>query len=171
MSTVMVVLRIIHILTGVFWAGSVFFAAAMLIPAIRATGPAGGQVMGHLVAVRRMPVVLGIVGGLTILSGLLMFWHNVSISAGAFARSTAGITYGVGAVAAFVAIGAAGGILGPTTKAMAALGAAVQAGGRPPTAEQASTLARLQARVGFGVRLGAATLGVAVICMAIAQYL
>ena len=64
-------LRLIHILAGVFWAGSVFFLAGFLIPTVRETGPEGGRVMSHLVGRRRLPVFIGIAILLTVVSGLI----------------------------------------------------------------------------------------------------
>ena len=57
MNATMVVLRILHIFGGVFWAGSVFMATGFLLPAVRATGPAvGGPFMRQLMGVQRLSV-------------------------------------------------------------------------------------------------------------------
>jgi hypothetical protein len=42
----------------VSWFRGALIAAGLLIPAVRATDPAGAQVMGHLVAIRRYAVGL-----------------------------------------------------------------------------------------------------------------
>ena len=36
------ILRILHIVTGVFWAGTVFFIVSFLLPAMGKIGPAAG---------------------------------------------------------------------------------------------------------------------------------
>jgi len=169
--TTMIVFRFIHVLFGVFWAGAVFFVAAFLLPGVHASGPAGGSVMQEVMGKRRFPVVAGIAAGLTILSGAGMYWHNVSISSGAWARSTPGIVYGVGAIAAIAGAVIFGAVIGPTGKKMLELGAAIRSAGGPPTPEQASTLGRLQARLGSASRLGASCLLIAVVAMATARYL
>ena len=61
--------RVIHIVVGVFWAGTVFFNAWLLAPALRDLGPDGGKVMGAL-AKRGMLMILPVAGILTILSGV-----------------------------------------------------------------------------------------------------
>ena len=66
--------RLVHIVVGVFWAGTVIFNAWLLAPALRDIGPDAGKVMGAL-ARRGMLVILPVTGILTILSGLWLYWH------------------------------------------------------------------------------------------------
>ena len=44
----LIVLRIFHIVTGVFWAGTIFFLLSFLMPTFRAVGPDGAKVFGEL---------------------------------------------------------------------------------------------------------------------------
>ena len=169
--TTMIVLRVIHILSGVFWAGSAFFAAAFLIPAVGASGPAGGAVMQQVIGKRRFPAVSGIAALLTVLSGAGMYWYNVRVSSGAWARSVPGMTYGIGATAAIVTIIVALTMIVPTGNHLLELGGALQARGGPPTPEQMGRLGHLQGRMLFASRMAAACLMVAVIAMATARYL
>ena len=66
--------RLVHVLVGVFWAGTVIFNAWLLAPALKDSGPEGGKVMGNL-AKRGLMVILPIAGILTILSGLWLYGH------------------------------------------------------------------------------------------------
>jgi uncharacterized membrane protein len=166
----MIVLRVLHILSGVFWAGAVFFVAGFLMPSIRASGPAGGQVMYQMVAVRKYPIVAMIAAIVTILSGLAMYWRNISVSDGAFARSTSGMTYGIGAIAGIIAVTIGMTVLSPSTKRLSAIGDAVKAAGGPPSAEQASEMSRLQGRIGLAAKTVSVLLLIAVITMAIGRY-
>ena len=168
----MILLRLIHILAGVFWAGAAFFVATILLPSIKAAGPAGGPVMREVVGVRKFPVVASIAGLLTILSGGWMYWHNISVSQGkSWAGSVPGMTYGVGALAAIVTMALAGMIMAPTAKKVGALADAMAAAGGPPSPAQVAEMQTLQARLQFGTRLGAFFLCITVITMAIARYL
>ena len=45
MDPVFLVMRLLHVCFGVFWVGVIVFAATMLMPSIRDTGPDGGKVM------------------------------------------------------------------------------------------------------------------------------
>ena len=44
----LIVLRLLHIVLGVFWVGAVVFIAFLLFPSVRESGPAGGAVMQRL---------------------------------------------------------------------------------------------------------------------------
>ena len=69
MQVELLVLRLVHVLGGIFWVGSGLFTAIFLVPSLAAAGPAAGQVMGGLQR-RRLFTVLPIVALLTILSGV-----------------------------------------------------------------------------------------------------
>src|SRR5437763_9226117 len=100
-----------------------------------------------------------------------MYWRNTTISNGAFAKSTAGMTYGVGGLAALITIIVGFTVMAPTTAKLGRLGNEIAAKGGPPSGEQAATMQALQARLGMGTRIGATCLAVTVITMAIARYL
>jgi hypothetical protein len=171
MDVTMIVLRLLHIVAGVFWAGSLFFLAGLMLKAVRETGPAGGRVMRQLIGAQKLPAQLGGAAIVTILSGAAMYWHNYSLTAGAFASSRPGMAYGAGAIAALVTLAVGLGVVAPTGAKLVALGGAIEAGGKPPTPEQASTLGVLQGKMRFAARLAAATVAIAVITMAVARYL
>lgn len=166
----MIVLRLLHIVAGVFWAGTAIFVAAFLVPSARATGPDGGRLVQHIMQHRRLPIYLGIAMVLTTLSGLTMFWLFSARTGGAWARSPQAITLGVGALLAI-----AGGIVGaalsaPIGLAIGALADRIQAGNGPPSAEQSAEMARLQQRITVATRTAAALLLGAVVAMAVARY-
>ena len=66
---VIVALRLIHIVVGVFWVGSVIFVAAFLAPAVRAAGPGGGAVMNQLMQNLKLHLYMVAATWLTLLSG------------------------------------------------------------------------------------------------------
>ena len=71
MNIEMVVLRLLHIVFGVFWAGSAVFFAFVLEPRLRALGPAIQRpVMGSLSRV--MGPALGGSGAITIAAGITL---------------------------------------------------------------------------------------------------
>jgi hypothetical protein len=165
----MIILRLIHILAGVFWAGTAFLMAGFLVPTMRATGREGGVFIQHLMRERRLHVALGIAMLLTVLSGIIMYARVAAATHGAWASTAPGIAYGVGAVAA-VAGGITGAIFGGSAgRRIAAIGSTIGASG--PSAEQQAEMGRLQSRIRNGTKLTAGLLGVAVGAMAIARYL
>jgi len=166
----MIALRLIHVLAGVFWAGAVFFVVSFLLPSMRDAGPAAQPFARQLIVVRKYPIKILSVAIVAILSGLALFAKDMSMSNGAFGPSRAGMTYSIGAAAAIATLIVGFTMIVPATNRISALGAAIQAGGAAPTGEQQAEMARLQARVTMGSRLAASFLLVTVITMAIGRY-
>src|SRR5438034_5087899 len=69
----MILLRVIHILSGVFWAGATFFLVGFLQPVVAASGPEGGRLMQRLTSQKRFQMAMPVAAGLTILSGLALY--------------------------------------------------------------------------------------------------
>jgi len=169
-QTITLLLRLVHILAGIFWVGAIFLIAGFLLPTIRATGREGGRFIQHLMQQRRLPIFLAIAMLLTVLSGFTLYGRLVSATHGAWAGTPPGIAYGVGGLASI--LGALVGMLvsGSAARRMAAIGQrAAQEGG--PSAEQQAEIGRLQGRMLLGSRLVAGFLAVAAGAMAVARYL
>lgn len=169
-ETVTVVLRFIHIVAGVFWAGAVFLMVGFVFPSVRAAGPAGGRVMQEIQR-RKLPVFMNTAAGLTMVSGFILYGRLIASTDGLWARSTSGMAFGVGAVAAILAAIVGGGIVGRSTERLGKLGEKVQASGGAPSPEQAAEMGRVQARIAKAARLMAGFLFIAVAAMATARYL
>ena len=162
-------LRLVHILAGIFWVGGVFLIAGFLIPTVRATGREGGRFMQHLMQQRRLPAYLAVAMLLTVLSGFVLYGRIVSATKGAWAGTRPGIAYGLGGLLAV--IGALVGMLvsGSAARRVAAIGErAAQSGG--PSGEEQAEMTRLQRRMVVGSRLVAVFLGLAAAAMAVARY-
>ena len=170
-SALMIVLRVIHILSGVFWAGTAMCIAWFILPAQSALGQAGGAFMRELMFRKNLrPFLFGSMG-LTILSGLAMYAHLSMITQGAWAKSWPGTVISIGAAAAIIAGGIGGGVVGRAGMKMMKLGEAIQASGGPPTDEQQREMQALQARTVSAFRIIAILLVIAVAAMASARYL
>lgn len=160
-------LRIVHIVAGIFWVGGTLIMAFFISPTIGATGEAGQKFVGHLMNNLKFSTRMSAASGLTILAGFILYWIDSDGFTSAWMRSGAGTGFGIGA--GFALIGLVFGILvGRTTKAMAQLGAQIQ--GRP-SADQMTQLGTLRKQQITYANLAAATLILSVIFMAIARYL
>jgi hypothetical protein len=168
MDLLMVVLRLIHFVGGVFWAGTMFFIVVFLLPTVAAVGPAGGQFMQRLAVHTRFSMGMGIAAGLTILSGFGMYARVSSGFQGAWMASGTGVTLAIGALAA-IAGAISGGMTGSTGQRLGNLMSSVQAKGGPTAAQTAEAQA-LQQRMSRLSHLTAVLLLIAVIMMAIARY-
>lgn len=168
-QTVTILLRLVHILGGIFWVGTMMLLAGFLLPTARKIGRDGGRFMQQLMLQGRLQLYLGITMVLTVLSGITLYARMAAATHGAWAASRPGIAYGIGAVAAILAAAIGGAIGSSAGRRMAAVGQAIGATG--PTADQQSELARLQSRMALGARIAASLLIVAAGAMAIGRYL
>jgi uncharacterized membrane protein len=164
MDAVTVIVRSVHVLAGVFWVGTVFFLFAFLGPVARS--PEGVRMIERLAP--RFGPALGIAGGLTILSGLGMYWRDSQGFRLEWILSPTGLTFTIGAVAALVAAALGGTMLRASGLALAEIGAQVGAGA--PSAEQRTRMEALTRRLAAGSASVTALLTVAVIAMASARY-
>jgi uncharacterized membrane protein len=167
--TITIILRLIHILAGIFWVGTAFLLAGFLVPTLRVTGREGSRFMQTLMQRQRLQANIAIAMLLTVISGFTMYARISAASHGTWAGTRQGIAFGVGGIAAV--LGALAGLLisGVAGRRLAALSQSLEAGA--PNTEQQAELGRLQRRIGLGTRLAAALLAVAAGSMAIARYL
>ena len=96
------VLRLVHILGGIFWVGSLMYSSFFLIPVVRSSPAVAGQVMTGLQR-RRLFLILPTVALLTIASGIRLLMITSAGFSEVYLSSTPGRTYSAGAVAAIVA--------------------------------------------------------------------
>ena len=165
-----IVLRLVHIVLGAYWVGSVFFLAMFLEPSIRAAGPDGGKVMlqifnrGFLKFVPFM-AVLTVVAGIW----LLYIWSNGFDPSQM--GSPMGIVLSTGGAFGIVALAVGAGVMAPTGNRMWKIALRM-----PAVTEDAERTAltadmgRLRPRMAVAGRIVAVLLLVAICCMAVARY-
>ena len=166
----LITLRLVHIVVGALWVGTAVFTAVFLIPSIRALGPAGGPVMYQIAQVRKLPAYFLGAGILTVLSGIGLYSKASGGFSNQWMQSGPGMTFGIGAVFALLAMTVGMAVAAPTAKRLGALGAAIASAGKPPSPEQQAEMQRLQVRAGKAAALGAALLVCATAAMAVARY-
>lgn len=166
MNTLVVILRFVHIFAGVFWAGAAIMMGAFIAPTIRATEKSGQEVARHLILKTRFNMALMTSAILTVLAGAILFWIDSSGFTSAWTTSGPGITFGVGALFALVAL-VLGGMVGQNNLKLAQLGASLQG---PPNEEQLSQIQALQKKLASIGPPQMITIILATILMAIARY-
>jgi putative copper export protein len=167
--SVMLLLRLIHIVGGAYWVGSLVFFAVFLEPIMRAAGPEGGRMMGR-VAGSKFPTATAAVAILTILTGLAMYM-KAAMGSSDWMKSGFGMTLGLGGAAAITAFLLGFFISRPAAARMGRLSAQLQGGAVPPSPEQAAEIGRLRGRLVGTARIVAALLLFALACMAVARYI
>jgi uncharacterized membrane protein len=170
MKAELLTLRLIHILSGIFWVGSMIFTTFYLAPVIRSSPALAGQVMAGLQK-RRLFIALPIAALLTIASGLrLLSIASVGFSGSYFSTPT-GRTLGTAAVAATIAFLLSLIISRPGFVRVGRLGASL-ADAPDDGARQriGAEIARLSRRVAISNALVVVLLLLAAAGMAIARY-
>jgi uncharacterized membrane protein len=97
-----IVLRVVHLVGGMFWVGSAVFGAIYLAPAMREAGPAAGAMVGVMQR-RHLFTVMPMVALLTILSGVRLMWITSAGFSAAYFATGRGATFAVGGAAAIIA--------------------------------------------------------------------
>ena len=172
-SAYMVVFRIVHILSGVIWVGSVFLFVVYLQPASAAIAPAGAPLMSELLGKRRLVDGILTAASLTVLGGLFIYWRDWRVypSFGDWVSSAFGATLTVGALCAIAAMGFGMFVTRPNVGRMLALGRQVAESGGPPSPEIAAEMGAIQKRLKVVARVSLVLLIVAAVAMASARYL
>jgi len=172
-SGYMLVFRIVHILAGVAWVGSVFLFVVYLQPSAAAIAPAGAPFLAELLGRRRL--VDGIIGmaATSVTGGLFLYWRDWHAygSFGNWIGSAFGAVLTVGAVASLVALGIGVFVTRPNVVRLLALGRQVAQSGGPPPPEIAAEMGAIQTRLKIFARVSLGLLAVAVLTMATARYL
>jgi uncharacterized membrane protein len=171
MNTELLVLRLVHILGGIFWVGSLIFTSFFLMPALRSSPAIAGQVMAGLQK-RRLFTLLPIVALLTIASGIRLLWIASVGFSDAYLSTPTGRTFSVSAVAAIVAFLLSLLVSRPGFVRVGRLGATL-ASTTDESAKQriSSEMQRLSRRVSIANAIVAALLLLAAAGMATARYM
>lgn len=164
-------IRVVHILFAALWVGTAVFLTLYVSPAIRALGPRGAPVMAELMR-RRMGGFIAAAGGLTVLSGLWMYWVFSDGLDSRILSHGPGLALGLGGLCGIVAAVLGGAVIGRTAERVGSLSRAAAA--MPDGDERAATfqtIATLQRRVALFSRCDVVLLLAALIAMCIAHAL
>lgn len=169
MSVIMIVLRIVHIFSGVFWVGVSFFNIGFLQPTVQGTGNEGRKVMQHLTSQTRFTVTVYTAATLSLLSGWTMygilFRFRLSVLSSGY-----GLLLSIGGLAGTIAWVIAIVFVRRILSQMEVIGKSIQEQGGVPTSGQIS---ELQASSGQLLKMGqwgVWLMVVALLGMSIAQY-
>jgi uncharacterized membrane protein len=169
MDLSLVIARLLHVVLGVFWAGTIVFNALFLVPAIGDAGPDGAKVGAALMR-RRFLDILPATAVITILSGLWLYWRASSGFDSAYMRSGPGMTYGAGAVTAFAGFGVGMGVMRRSMLRAAQLSQSVSAAAPAERDALLATAQALRMRAARAGRVVAALLAFTAAAMAIGRY-
>lgn len=167
MNYLVMLLRIVHIVAGVFWVGGSLMTMLFLAPAVAANPQAGQPILQHLMNKARLSTRFSAAAGLTVLAGLILYLLDSQWLTSRWTTSGAGIGFALGGIFGLVGF-AAGIFVGRYNKAMATLGGQIQG---QPTPEQAARMGAMRSSVARLTPITAVSLLLSVLLMSVARYL
>jgi uncharacterized membrane protein len=166
MNFLVIVLRILHIISGIIWVGAALMLFFFIGPTVEATQESGQKFIQHLMTKTRFGPVILISALLALLAGFTLYWIDSDGFSSAWTRSGAGLGFGLGA--GFALLGFIFGVMvGNSNTALAKLGAQIQG---KPTEEQTVQINVLRKRLALFSSLNAYSLLIAALLMAISRY-
>ena len=130
-------MRVLHVVLAGAWLGAAMIATLYLGPALQELGPAGIPVMATMVR-RGLIAYMASVGGLTIVTGIYLFWRFTAGFDPAISASRAGMAFSIGALTGVIALILNGSMVGGSAKKLVALGN--RAASMPEGAERAALM-------------------------------
>ncbi len=166
MDAYVLILRILHVLGGVFWAGSAFLLTGWIAPTAGKLQPEGPRFMQSLVLSTNYLRAILIAALTAIVSGVLLYWRASGGFQTDWMATGQGIVLTLGGLTA-IAAAVLGGMIASNSRKMSELGVSLEG---PPSPEQGAELARMQNRAANLGAGNAILLVITVVTMATAQY-
>ncbi|MCF7822993.1 MAG: hypothetical protein K9N35_02380 [Candidatus Marinimicrobia bacterium] len=168
MTALVIILRIIHIFSGIFWVGFAIFNFVYFQPALKATGAEGQSVLQYLSKKTSLMPTVYLSATLTFISGLALFWPMSATPA--VMHSGYGMIISIGALAGIVAWVMAVFVIRGILKNLEQAGQAMQSQDGAPSKDQIDKMTRLSKRLNRNGRIALIFMMIAVLGMSIAQY-
>jgi uncharacterized membrane protein len=153
--------RTLHILFAASWFGAAAVLTLYLLPVLRQLGSSGGTVLQSLTG-RGLHRFMAASSGVTVLSGVWLYWTLTAGFSASAMTSTAGTVFGLGGLAGLLAAVLGGGVIGRGIQRIEALSA-----GDADLAQ----VAGLHQRIAMASRLALALLAFALLAMALGHLL
>jgi len=170
MNTVFLGVRVLHVLLGAAWLGTAVVLSFFVMPAIQSVGPDGGKIVVALIR-RRMDAFIASVSGLTVLSGLYLYWVITDGFSAGPSSTLHGRVIGAGAILGLAAAIVGGSVVARNMKKVVAL--MTQAAGTADASARSSLMAQAEQcrkKAGAGGRTVAILVIVTVIVMVVGAH-
>lgn len=168
--TELLLLRVVHVLSGTFWLGAALVNVFFLMPAAMSVGPAGGTLMLALRDRGLMHWLLA-TSVLTLLSGMRLFWIIAGGDPAMFMASPMGRVFGLSGIAAILAFALAMLVSRPSAVKIATLSSAMGSASEAERDVLQRDIERCRQRARIGSTLNIVLLVGSAMGMAVARYL
>lgn len=166
----LLLLRLLHVVTGIMWAGTAMFSAWFVIPSVMEAGPAGGAFMSGMLR-RKFNTIIPAVALVTVLSGMWLMWHASGGDMATWSRTWPGRVFSMAGGLAIVAWLIGFFVSKPAGTALAKLSPQLQATTDPAERERLLAEMRPHQMRAFGaIKVIAWLVLLASVGMAVARY-
>lgn len=162
-------LRALHVLIGAVWIGAVAMTSLFVMPAMQDAGAGAGPVIGALMR-RKIHAFMASIGGLTVLTGLYLYYRFTGGFDPALSGTRAAMVFGTGGIAGLIALIIGGAVVSRNAKKMGALAARLATASEPDRASIAADMGAARARAANASRVVLVLQVIAIVLMAIGHY-
>jgi uncharacterized membrane protein len=169
-TLVFLAVRSLHVLLAATWLGTTAFIYLFLSPALDEVGAASAPVMAAF-GRRGIHVLIASVGGITVLSGIWLYWHFTGGFDPAASGTVGARVFGAGGAAGILALILGGAIVGRRSKKMTDL--AVKVASTTDPAQKAALMTEIAAtkrNMSFWGKTILVLQVIALVCMAVGHY-
>ena len=170
MDILMVILRLIHIIGGVFWVGTVWYFTLFFLPRVKTFGQDTGRIM-QTMSGQPFPTYMTTAALSVALSGIIMYWRTSAGFSTAWIFTLPGIVLTLAALLGIFAVVEGLVVSRPASERMAALGRQAATAGGPPAPAVIQEMQALSAKLEHAVYRTAGIVLLTVIGMAVFRYL
>ena len=166
----LIVLRLVHVVSSLCWAGGGFVTFLFLEPTAKDLEPTGMQFLQHMVGKRRFNMFMVVNSTLTVLSGALLIWQFTGGNLSAYMSTGPGLGFALGSLVGIAVyfVGMFG--VGPRAGKLAKIGDAIQLAGGPPTPEQVAEIQKLDKEMSMYSKIDFWMVALSLALMATARY-
>ena len=166
----LIVLRLVHVVSSLCWAGGGFIFFLFVEPTAKALGPMGMQFVQHMANKRRFNIFMVINSTLTVLSGALLVWQDGNGQWLDWLQTGPGLGFALGSLVGIVVyfVGMFG--VSPRVTKLAKIGEEIKKAGGPPTPEQGAQLQKLDKELSLYSKIDFMLVALSLALMATARY-
>jgi uncharacterized membrane protein len=169
MNLLIIILRILHIMAGVSWAGGAIHYFLFIGPTATATAPESQKFMSYLLEQKRWTKFMSDMSLLTILPGGALYYRIGRVNWG-WVTTPSGVGFTVGAIAGILLFAAGHLLIAPRINTMGKISREIQANGGSASAQQTARLNQIQKDMEIIGKVDFVLMLVALLAMSTARY-
>jgi uncharacterized membrane protein len=169
MNILIIILRILHIVAGISWAGGVIHYFLFIGPAAKATAPESQKFMGYFMEQKRWTRFMSAMSLLTILAGGGLYFRLGSVD-WSWVATAPGIGFTIGALTGILLFAVGHLLIAPRINDMGKISQEIQANGGWASAQQAARLSQIQKEMEIISKVDFVMTLIALLTMSTARY-